>query len=419
MDSLSLFKNNRERALFFIVIIFIFLFNLFRTYNDYKYFQKEELFQTKANIVNLYPKSNFNVLKLKTIDSELNFTFFTSSSLDNHNKKFQTIKLFIVTKDISFFDYLKGFYAKSFGLQTLNLINKKSIKQNIYTFVDNQHQNKDISSLYNALFLATPINKSMRELCSNFGISHLVAISGFHLGVMSLVLYFILQIVYNKIHQKYFPYRNKRFDIFILISIILFSYLLFVGIVPSLLRAFVMFIFGLFLLRNNIKILSFETLLIIVLFIISIYPKLLFSLSLWFSISGVFYIFLFLHYFKNMNKYIQFILFNFWIYFAINPIVHYFFGTTSIEQLYSPILTVLFTIFYPLVAFLHLLEFGWLFDSMIEYMISYEVNNIDIVTPLWFFLLYLGISFYAIFSKKGFITLNILFLSFGLYLFVF
>ena len=259
----------------------------------------------------------------------------------------------------------------------------------------------------------------MRDIFAKYGISHLIAISGFHLGVISLVLYFIFNLLYKPIHQKYFPYRNKRFDILIFISLILFSYLLFTNLVPSLLRAFMMFVFGIFLLRNNIKLLSFETLFIIVLIIITLFPKLLFSLSLWFSVAGVFYIFLFIQYFNNLNKYIQLIIFNFWIYLAINPVTHYFFGTTSLEQLYSPLLTLLFTIFYPLTAFLHIIGFGGLFDNILINFLDAQIDSSELFTPLWFFTIYLFFSFTAILYKYSFYLLNILFILFSSYLYLF
>jgi competence protein ComEC len=417
MESLSLFQNNKEKGYFFLVILFVFLVNFYLIFLEYKNFVKNEIFQTDTIILNIYEKEKYNVLKLKTINSKNNFTFFTSSSLNQNFKKLQKLNLFVITKQISFIDYLKSFYAKSFELNQVDkdIKNKKYL---INKYLYSQHKNIDIASLYSALFLAIPISENIRILCSNFGISHLVAISGFHLGVMSFVLYFLIHLIYKTIHQKYFPYRNKQFDILIIVSIILFSYLLFVDLVPSLLRSFIMFIFGLFLLRNNIKILSFETLLIILLFMIAIYPKLLFSLSLWFSIVGVFYIFLFLHYFKKMNKYIQFLIFNFWIYLAMNPIVHFFFDTTTREQLYSPILTLFFTIFYPLSAFLHIVDLGGIFDNIIFNMLQLDIQIKQILTPLWFFIFYICISFYSIFNKKGFIVLNILFLLFNLKLYL-
>lgn len=411
MEHLPLFKNNKERVYLFLFLLLLFTFNLWLNYMHYEKFKENEIYHTQGQILNIYPKKSYNVTKIITN----NFTFFTSINKNITCKRLQKIDIYIVTKNITFYQYLKGFYTHSFNISIIETSNSKA---KLTQFVTNQHTNSSIASLYNGLFLAIPVDTVIREVCTNFGISHLVAISGFHLGVISVVLYFILHILYKDIHQKYFPYRNKRFDIMIIITILLFSYLLFTGVVPSLLRAFVMFLFGLFLLRNNIQLVSFETLLIVVLFIIALFPKLLFSLSLWFSVAGVFYIFLFLHYFKNLNKSIQFILFNFWIYLAINPIVHYFFTTTTIEQLLSPIFTLLFTIFYPLSVLLHIVQMGGLFDEVLLKIMNYSVSSVAIATPLWFFLLYLAMSLFSIISKKIFIVLNTLLISFSIYLFI-
>lgn len=411
MEHLPLFKNNKERVYLFLFLLVVFLSNITHHFFKYQEFQKDEVFQTQGEIVNIYKKEHYNIIKISTN----NFTFFTSVEQNKPYAKLQKITLYIVTKNITFYQYLKGFYTKSFNITKLE---NSNLKTTLSQLIGNQHENKSIASLYNALFLATPVDKTIRDVCSNFGLSHLVAISGFHLGVISLVLYFLLHLTYNNIHQKYFPYRNKRFDIMLVISVILFSYLLFVDLVPSLLRAFVMFLFGLFLLRNNIKLLSFETLFIVVLSILAFFPKLLFSLSLWFSVAGVFYIFLFLHYFQGMNKYLQFILFNFWIYLSMNPIVHYFFTTTTVEQLLSPIFTLLFTLFYPLVALLHILDIGGLLDNMLLWLIHYNINPIEIATPLWFFLFYIAVSLFSIFNQKIFYLLNFSFLVFNFLLFI-
>ena len=411
MEHLPLFRNNKERGYFFLLLFLLFLFNISLNFVHYQKFTNNEVFQTKGTIINIYEKEDYNIVKIVT----KNFTFFTSVTKTIHYQTLEQINIFIVTKNITFYDYLKGFYAKSFNIK---IINKSSTKITLSDFINKQHENTSIASLYNALFLATPVDKTIREICSNFGISHLIALSGFHLGVISLVLYFLLHLFYNTLHQSYFPYRNKRFDIMIGVSIILFSYLVFVDMVPSLLRSFMMFVFALFLLRNNIKLFSFETLFIVVLFIVALFPKLLFSLSLWFSVAGVFYIFLFLHYFKDVNKYLQFILFNFWIYLAMNPIVHFFFPTTSIEQLFSPIFTLLFTLFYPLVALLHILQLGDLLDDIVLFLINYPIQSIEVPTPLVFFLFYIFISIFSIFNKKIFILLHILFLSFNFILFI-
>lgn len=412
MESLPLFKNTKQRLYFLIFIVCFFSFNLFLYYNQFLKFKNNEIIEIKATILNIYEKDKYKILKL----TNNNITFFTSITKDKNYKKLQTINLYIITKNISFLEYLKGFYTKSFNINPIE--KQSSIKQNINSFIISQHQNPNISSLYSALFLAINVNQTIREFSSNFGIAHLIAISGFHLGVISFVIYFLFNSFYSPLHQKYFPYRNKRLDLLIFVSIVLFSYLILIDMVPSFLRAFLMFIFGVFLLRNHIKILSFETLFIIVLIIIALFPKLLFSLSLWFSIAGVFYIYLFLHYFKNLNKYLQFILFNFWIYFAMNPIVHYFFGVSALEHLLSPLITLVFTLFYPLSIILHILNMGYFLDGILIEFINYNMQVKEIFTPFWLFISYILISLFSIFNKNAFILLNILFIIFGIYIFI-
>lgn len=411
MQNLPLFKDNKERRVFFIIIFLVFLFNIYNEYTNFTKFKTNEIYETKGTIVNSYSKENYLILKIKT----KNFTFFTSTQQKSQFYKFQNINIYVVTQNIDFYSYLKGFYTKSFNLTIIK--HDKTLKESLIQLIESQHSSKEIASLYSALFLASSLDPSIRELASNLGISHLIAISGFHLGLISFVLYFILHLLYNKVHNSLVPYRNKRFDIMIIVTILLFTYLLFLDLPASLLRAFVMFVFALFLLRCNIKLISFETLFIITIFIIALFPKLLFSLSLWFSIAGVFYIFLFLKYFKGMNKYLQLLIFNFWIYLAINPIVHYFFATTSLEQLFSPLLTILFTLFYPISVLLHMINLGGLFDGLLQYLINLDIVSSETFTPLWVFLIYLLISFFSTLKKEFFILLNIYIIVYNMWLF--
>lgn len=203
----------------------------------------------------------------------------------------------------------------------------------------------------------------------------------------------------------------------LLTAVVLFAYLLFTSLIPSFLRAFVMFILGLFLLRSHIKLFSFETLLISTLLIVALFPSYIFSISLWFSIAGVFYIFLFLEYFKTLPKVGQFFLFNAWIYLAMNPITNYFFGTTSYLQLFSSFLTIGFTVFYPLMAVLHLLGYGGIFDSHLLELFTVEAYSSEEFTPLWFLSIYVLFSLLSIKKKAFFVVLNVLLVGFTCYIF--
>ena len=411
-NALQLFCNKKEWLLFFAIVFLIFIGNISLYFFEYKEFKNEELYNVSAQIINTYPKKEFFIIKAKSD----NFTFFTKVEDEKIFKNLDSITVTLITKNIDFIDYLKGFYTNSFNAY-LEKSKKERIKIKLHKIIASQHSNEDITQLFNALFLALPLGNKMRNICAVYGISHLIAISGFHLGLICFLIYWILYYPYSIVHQKYFPYRNKKFDILIVTVFVLFSYLIFTNIVPSLLRAFVMFVFGLYLLRFNIKLLSFGTLFIITCIIIAFFPKYIFSLSLWFSLCAVFYIFLFLKYFKTLPKVWLFLFFNIWIYLSFNPIAHYFFGTTSLWQLISPIVTLGFTLFYPIEAFLHLIGFGGVGDFFIEYGINLKIYSYEIFTPSLFFYFYLVVSILSVWYKSCFILLNILFILFNIYLY--
>lgn len=99
-----------------------------------------------------------------------------------------------------------------------------------------------IRELFNALFLAIPVSSQLRDIITAYGIAHVVALSGFHIVVLSFIIYWILYFPYSFLQNRYFPYRNRRFDILLITMAILFYYLLLTDIVPSLLRAFVLLV---------------------------------------------------------------------------------------------------------------------------------------------------------------------------------
>ena len=411
-EHLQLINNKIQLLLILSVLFAIFLFNIGYEYSKFKNFKKDEVFVTDATVINTYQKKHYQVLKLEAKD----FTFFTSYKQKQTINKNDEINIYINTNKIAFLKYLKGFYTTSFNIQKINTT--QTLKQKLSRRINNQHENGDISSLFNALFFAIPVSKEVRDVCSNFAVSHLVALSGLHIGILSGVIFGILYFPYSILQSKYFPYRNKKFDLLLITSVILFLYLIFTNIVPSLLRAFVMFILSIYFLRMNIKLISFQTLSLVVLIIVAIFPKLVFSLGLWFSVAGVFYIFLFIQYAKDTNKILAFILFNIWIFLAMNPIVHYFFGTTSLVQLYSPLFTIGFTLFYPIELFLHTIYLGGLFDNLIELWLNLKVNSIEVFTPTWLFYIYILISLLSMKYKVSFKLLNLSLISFNIWLYL-
>ncbi|MCK9161582.1 MAG: ComEC/Rec2 family competence protein [Arcobacter butzleri] len=412
LKPLTLLNSKLEWIILLSSFAIIFAFNLFDRYQNYLEFKSDFYFDTKAIILNTYPKATYTLLKIQTDD----FIAFTSTNNQNLSQ-YDHINISLISSDISFIGYLRGFLTKNFFIEKLEY-SDDSISGFLANLISNQHQNQTMSMFYKALYLAIPPSKELINFFNNYGMSHLIAISGYHLGVLSVIFYFLFNLIYSPLHQKYLPYRNKKFDIMVAVIVVLFFYLLLIGMVASFLRSFIMFVFGFLLLRANIKILSFENLLLTLLVILTFFNHYIFSISLWFSAAGVFYIFLFIHYYKNINKYILFFFFNFWIYLSVNPITQYFFGAVSFYQLSSPFLSLVFTIFYPLSLFLHILGFGDSFDKLILLWFSYDVHKIDLFASIYFIIPYILLSLYAIYSKLAFRFVEICFVSFNLWLFV-
>ena len=290
---------------------------------------------------------------------------------------------------------------------------KISKLEKLKTYIKNQHKFGDLKEIFQALFFATNISKNTRAKIQKLGISHLVAISGFHLGLISAILYFILSPIYRFFQNRYFPYRNIKADLSFVIFSLLFFYMYIIDFSPSFLRSFVLSIFGFFLFSKNIKILSFATLSISVGFILILFPKLLFSISFWFSVSGVFYIFLFLKHFGNLNKIWIFILLNFWVFALMMPIVHYVFKVFTPLQLFSPFFSMLFVVFYPLELFMHIINHGGFFDIWLEKLLNLQTSFYEVTTPLWFLITYICLSLVSIFNR--WLAILVFFFSFAIF----
>lgn len=409
LNKIELFSSLKQYLTILAFLFFLFLISLLSEYQNYKQLTAFDDYSTTVLVEKQYKKKNYTVLKLQSKQ----FSFYTSSKEKLKPLQGSKIRVRILqTEKINFLDYLSGFYATTFLVS--NLYEKQS-RYVLMQRVDELHKEPS-ASLFKALFFAGNIPNETRKRLSALGINHLLAISGFHLGVLSFILFFLLKLVYKPIAQRFCPYRNSHKDIAFLVFILLFSYLYFLNFVPSLLRAFAMSLFAYILYDRGMKIISFSSLLLVVSFLIAMWPKLLFALGFWFSVAGVFYIFLFLHYVKELAVWKVFVLLHFWVYLAMLPLVHYFFGTFSLHQLLSPLLTMLFILFYPLELFLHLIGEGSRLDFVLEYLFTLNLHTIELFTNFWVLVLYLVLTLLAIVKKLFFFALLIFNLGFFGYL---
>ena len=418
IEKVTLFSIKKDYFLFFILLLTLLSLSLSYEYYKYSELTKFNSQLVDASVVKAYDKTkltkkgkikSYKILKMR---SDEGFIFYTIASKKFKNLQNKRLHIELWAGKISFKEYIKGFFSFS---KILHISNTPTLKQTLASFINKQHTNTNIAALYKALFLATPLPKAMQTQFSKLGISHLIAISGFHLGVLAAILFFLFKYPYKILQNRYFPYRSYKRDSFVFISLMLLGYLLFLDSPPSLLRAFVMLVVGFAFYDRGIKIVSMQTLLVTVLIILALFPKLIFSIGFWLSVSGVFYIFLFLIHFKELSKIKQFILLPLWVYFMMLPFSMAIFGNFSLYHPLSIVWTTLFTLFYPLSIALHVMGLGNLLDTPLESLLHVNTHALQHTLSKDYLLVEILLSLLAVFNKKALYTL----LGYTLLLFIY
>ncbi len=411
LEKVSLFTSKRDFFTFLLACGFILIYSLLIEFQNYKKLTGFDSALVTATVIKQYMKTKetktgklrtYQVLKLK---ADKGFSFYTTLKKNFPPVKGEKLELELFAAKVTLYEFFTGFYAYS---RVLNIDETVTLKQRLNSYLSKTHENKDIANIYQALYTATPLSWELQGRFSSLGVSHLLAISGFHLGVLSALLFFLLKYPYKLLQDRYFPYRNSKSDLFIIVAIALLSYLLFLDSPASLLRAFTMLIIGFILYDRGMKIVSMQTLFLTLILLLSFFPRLLFSLGFWLSMSGVFYIFLFLIHFKHLHRIWQFILVPFWVYILMLPFSLAIFGSFSIYHPLSILWTTLFTLFYPLSIVLHIVGFGNLFDGILESFISLGEIQMTVALEYKWLFLHIALSFLGMW-KKEFIWLLLLY----------
>lgn len=401
----KLFLNAKEFLL--VVLLFFILLSLRLSffYMEYKEFKNKAFYFTKVEVLQQYRKTknskSYTVLKVYSSALDLNF-FTTTYREDNLLNRELRLKVF-PSKDMSFSDYLRT----SFIASRINVVYPQSgsLKSTLLEKIALEHTSSKIVNFYQAIFLATPLTKELRSQVSLLGVSHLIALSGFHLGILWAVLFFLFRTPYRWSQQRYFPYRFDLVDVGFVTLVLLGWYVWFVGMPPSLVRSYTMMVIGWGAMVLGIELLSFSFLATIIMTLLLIFPKMLLSLAFWFSVLGVFYIFLLVERFKKFNKISMMILISFGLFILMSPIVHLIFPTTSTLQLYSPLLSLGFTFFYPLSILAHLVGFGDIFDVYLLELFNLLEESREVKLEMIYGVGYLVLSFGAIYFRWLFYAL--------------
>ncbi|MEO1937085.1 MAG: ComEC/Rec2 family competence protein [Sulfurimonas sp.] len=403
IERVQLFSNSKEYLKFFILSSLLFCFSLLYEYYNYTKLHEFDSYITHATVLQQYTKTkvkpngkekSYQILKLKSDDG---FTFYTTASKNTPQLLAKEITVEFYTDKIDFLAYLKNFFAFS---KIVAIPKELTNKEKLLTGLSLKHKDEDIAAIYKALFLAIPLPSHLQQTFANLGISHLVALSGFHLSVLFGILFFLLKYPYMLLQSHYFPYRSKNRDLFFIIAFILGLYLLFVAMPPSLLRAYAMFVVVFVLYDRGVELLSMQTLFVSSIVLVVLFPKLLFSVGFFLSFSGVFYIFLFLHYFSNYSKVFQFVVLPFWVYLMMLPYSLYLFGNFSLLHPLSILWTTLFSLFYPLTLFLHAIGLGDLLDGVLKMFLCIDAHAAKLNLAKEWFYGHIVLSLLSLYKKE-------------------
>ncbi|AKE82176.1 ComEC/Rec2 family competence protein [Helicobacter pylori] len=400
-----------------VVLSLLLAINLYLEYLNHQKLDFSKPTSLNAQILLQYPKTKdqktYFVLKLQS----KGMIFYTTIKEPLKNLQYRYAQFFGKIKPCSFLESLKSCFFQTYSF---SLTRKQDFKSHLRHFIDSAHSNALVGNLYRALFIGDSLNKDLRDRANALGINHLLAISGFHLGILSASVYFLFSLFYTPLQKRYFPYRNAFYDIGVLVWVFLLGYLLLLDFLPSFFRAFLMGLLGFLACFFGVRILSFKLLVLACCIAIALLPKLLFSVGFLLSVCGVWYIFLFLKhtqiFFKDSSFFkrsFQAIALSVLVFLNMLIVAHAFFPMFSPYQLFSIPLGLIFIVFFPLSLFLHAVGLGSLLDNILSMPLT--IPTISVSSPLWLLGAHLFLTILSVRFFKVYLSMNVLSMGFFLY----
>ncbi|WP_162965690.1 ComEC/Rec2 family competence protein [Helicobacter pylori] len=413
----ELLTTPKEYLLCGVFLSLLLAINLYLEYLNYQKLDFSKPTSLNAQILLQYPKTKdqktYFVLKLQS----KGMIFYTTIKEPLKNLQYRHAQFFGRIKPCFFLESLKSCFFQTYSF---SLTRKQDFKSHLRHFIDSVHSNALVGNLYRALFIGDSLNKDLRDRANALGINHLLAISGFHLGILSTSVYFLFSLFYTPLQKRYFPYRNAFYDIGVLVWVFLLGYLLLLDFLPSFFRAFLMGLLGFLACFFGVRLLSFKLLILACCIAIALLPKLLFSVGFLLSVCGVWYIFLFLKHTQAFFKTSSFLMRSFQaislsalVFLNMLIIAHAFFPMFSPYQLFSIPLGLIFIVFFPLSLLLHAVGLGSLLDRILNMPLA--IPTISISSPLWLLGAHLFLTILSVRFFKVYLSMNVLSAGFFLY----
>ncbi|GMB95756.1 Competence locus E ComE 3 [Helicobacter sp. NHP22-001] len=411
-NPIPLLQSPKEKIFALLLLLSLCALSFGVKHQQYKVFLSKKPLELHAQVLLQYPKNGHFVLKLQ--DTHNNHFYITSEE-DIKDLTHHFVRAWGKMGRCSFWQFLKNCY---FHTLKLSLENKSDPTAPWRAFINKQHQNLLMANFYRTLFLADPLDQRLRQVVVGFGVSPLIAISGFHLGLLSAFFFYLLSPPYKFLQQRYFPYRNRYFDLMAVVLMALFGYLILLHFQPAFLRAYVMALLGFVLVYGGLELVSFWLLGLSALLCLALFPNLVRSAGFWLSVGGVFYIFLFIKHMPKMPAWLYALLFNAGIFILMLPLVHFFFAPFGATQLGIILLSFVFVVFFPSVLILHALHLGGLLDPYLLSLVRLPLHLKSFFTPAWFLCAYVGLSLLAMRFFWAWVGVGVVGVGFLLYLLI-
>ncbi len=326
------------------------------------------------------------------------------------------------SKDIYSFDYKQYLKSKNINyiikIDKITLISKeKSFFKGIKCFLLKRNSNSYIKAFIfgNNKSIITDVMSSYQGI----GISHLFAISGMHIGLLTLVISKLLMKL--NIKEKY---------IFIIISLFLFFYLFITGVSPSILRAIFFYLFFSLNKIYNLNIKGVNIFMLIFSISLLVNPYYIHEVSFLYSYTISFSILLVGNKISNGSYFKRLFLTSLISFIVSFPITIYFFNQINILSVFYNMLFVPFIsmIVFPLSIITYIIPFFEpifnVFISLMEFL-ALKFNSISFSKlifpslPRYYYILYIiGVVIFIYFYNKKIISvLSILLLALFNYLY--
>lgn len=211
------------------------------------------------------------------------------------------------------------------------------------------------------------LDDDIKSRFQHLGISHILAISGLHIGLVTLFFFGFFRFTLSLIPKVNLHYNIKSIAALFTIPIVIF-YCIIAGAEASTLRATIMMVYGLWAIILLRPPLSFRVYSFALLTIILLWPMQIYSSGFQLSFLAVFGLILFSKVIWVKNRFYQSLLSTFFIVIWLMPISLYYFGFVSVLSVVANLLIIPFLSFIILPS----LFLGFLFPPI------WKISNIAI-----------------------------------------